>query len=204
MNAPTDPTPVAQPDAAERLADLGETFLQRILRLFLQADMALVRFITALARPTLIRASAVGISNLGNGSVYLILSAFVLERLGKSGLPVIVVAGCNVAVLHCFYPYMKRRVGRVRPFQADPALHSISEVLDEHSFPSGHTMTLAASLAPIIYVTPGSALPGIGVIVAMAWARVATAHHYPSDVCAGAMLGGSLGYATARYCLISI
>jgi undecaprenyl-diphosphatase len=58
-------------------------------------------------------------------------------------------------------------------------------------------MTLSAALMPIIYVVPGSTTLAAGFIGVMGWARVASAHHYLSDVCAGAIIGGSLGYAAS-------
>jgi undecaprenyl-diphosphatase len=104
--------------------------------------------------------------------------------------------------LHGFYPFVKRRVGRARPYQADATLHTLFDVLDEYSFPSGHTMTLSAALMPIIYTIPGSATLAAGIIGVMGWARVASAHHYPSDVCAGAIIGGGLSYA-ASMCFLN-
>ncbi len=175
--------------------------LRKSRKLLFAIDAALTRTIAASARPLIIRSSAIGISKLGNGGLYMILPLLVMMRLGRNGFPAILVALCSATFLHCFYPYVKRRVGRPRPCQTDPTLGSLLDVLDEHSFPSGHTMTLSATLIPIVYVVPGSTLIGIGFIGMMGWARVASAHHYPSDVCAGAVIGGSLSYAASLYFL---
>ncbi|MGA2843300.1 MAG: phosphatase PAP2 family protein [Steroidobacteraceae bacterium] len=181
--------------------DLNPSFLQRTRRRFLLTDAALVRIVVASACLPVIRSLAIYVSKLGNGGIYLILPIIVLMRLGRSGLPAIFVAFCSVTLLHCFYPYIKRRVRRARPFQTDRSLPRLLAVLDEHSFPSGHTMTLSASLMPIVHVLPGTDLFCVGLVSIMAWARVASAHHYPSDVCVGAFLGGGLSYIASAYLL---
>jgi len=95
----------------------------------------------------------------------------------------------NAGVLHCLYPLIKRRIGRPRPFRVDPRLRSLVSVLDEHSFPSGHMMTLSGVLVPIVLVWPSAMLSAAVLLLVMAWSRIATAHHYPSDIFAGAFLG---------------
>lgn len=161
---------------------------------FLDADLAAVRFISRSARPTIGRAFAIVISKLGNGWLYPIMGVIVFAWLGNAGFRVIVLAGLNAILLHCLFPHIKRRIGRPRPFRADPRLQSLLAVLDEHSFPSGHTMTLSGVLVPIILVWPAAAMSAVALLSFMAWSRIATAHHYPSDIFAGAILGVVLGY----------
>jgi len=153
------------------------------------ADLAAVRLISRSARPMVGRASAVLISKLGNGWLYPILGLIILVYLGRAGLRVVTIAGLNAAFLHCLYPNIKRRIGRPRPFKVDPHLNSLMAVLDEHSFPSGHVMTLSGVLVPIVLVWPGAAISAAVLLLIVAWSRIATAHHYPSDIFAGALLG---------------
>jgi undecaprenyl-diphosphatase len=155
----------------------------------LDADLAAVRLISRSARPTVGRASAVVISKLGNGWIYPILGLIIFESFGRAGLRVAVLAGLNAALLHCLYPYIKRRIGRPRPFRVDPHLRSLLAVLDEHSFPSGHVMTLSGVLVPVVLVWHAAAVSAAGLLLVMSWSRIATAHHYPSDILAGALLG---------------
>lgn len=160
----------------------------------LDADLAAVRIISRSARPAIGRAFAIVISKLGNGWLYPIMGAIVFAWLGSAGFRVIVLAGLNAVLLHCLFPHIKRRIGRPRPFRVDPRLQSLLAVLDEHSFPSGHTMTLSGVLVPIILVWPAAALSAAALLIFMAWSRIATAHHYPSDIFAGAILGVVLAY----------
>jgi undecaprenyl-diphosphatase len=176
-----------------------DPLFQKWKRRFCHIDLELVRFVAVSARPRVMRSSAIWVSRLGNGWVYIFIVALVFERLGKRGWPVILVAAVNAAAIHCIYPAMKRRIGRPRPCHADPSLISLLRTLDEHSFPSGHIMTLAATLVPVMFMTPGTAVLGTVLMVLMSWARIATAHHYPSDVFGGAVLGIVFGSPLTIY-----
>ena len=100
---------------------------------------------------------AIGISKLGNGWIYILLAVAVFAHWGLSGYKVILCAGVNAGVTHSLYPLIKRRYRRRRPFKVDPELSSLLATLDEHSFPSGHAMTLAAVLTPIVMLWPAAA-----------------------------------------------
>lgn len=170
----------------------GQTtaWLQRLL----DADLAAVHLFSRSAQSTFGRLLAIAISKLGNGWIYPILAPLVLLGLGRQGAHVIALAGLNAALLHCLYPVVKKRFGRRRPFRADPRLPSLLKTLDEHSFPSGHAMTLTGVLTPIVVAQPEAAASAGALILSMAWSRIATAHHYPSDVVAGAALGALLSW----------
>lgn len=165
------------------------------------ADLRAVCFVSRSAQSRFGRTSAVTISKLGNGWLYLILGFIVFEQLGNKSIRVIVAAGLNAGLLHCLYPYLKRRIGRPRPFRTEPALTSLFGALDEHSFPSGHAMTLSGVVAPIVLAWPAFATSAIVLICLMGWARIASGHHYPSDICAGTVLGLVLAYPVSIWCL---
>jgi undecaprenyl-diphosphatase len=113
----------------------------------------------------------------------------------------ILIAGVNAGLMHVLYPIIKRRIKRLRPFKVDPRLPSLLKTLDEHSFPSGHAMTLTGVLTPVVLLWPAMAIAAVGMALCMAWSRIATGHHYPSDVFAGAALGVGLGYPLSVCCL---
>jgi undecaprenyl-diphosphatase len=74
-------------------------------------------------------------------------------------------------------------------------------VLDQHSFPSGHAMTLPAVLVPLGLQFPQTIGLAFASWLLMAWARLASAHHYPSDVAAGAALGVCVSYPISVFAL---
>jgi undecaprenyl-diphosphatase len=181
--------------SAKPQADIGvaATWGQRLFEL----DLAAVHLFSRTARSAIGRFLAVAISKLGNGWIYLILAPIVLIGLGWQGLHVAALAGLNAALLHMLYPIIKRRFGRKRPFHVDARLPSLLKTLDDHSFPSGHAMTLTGVLAPIVIAWPATTLSAGLLLLSMAWSRIATAHHYPSDVAAGVALGAGLSYPLA-------
>jgi undecaprenyl-diphosphatase len=163
-------------------------------RRLVDADLAAVRIISRSARPWVGRALAVVISKLGNGWIYLIIGAVIFEWWGRAGFRVVILGGLNAGLLHCIFPRIKRRVGRPRPFRVDPHLPSLLAALDEHWFPSGHAMSLSGVLVPVVFVWPAAAMSAAALMLIMAWSRIATAHHYPSDILAGTLLGIVLAY----------
>ncbi|PPD45136.1 MAG: phosphatase PAP2 family protein [Methylocystis sp.] len=171
------------------------------LQTFLDADLAAVHLFSRSARPTVIRWLAIGVSKLGNGWIYLILLPLVFWRLGWNGWHIVALAGVNAALLHTLYPILKRRFRRKRPFHADARLPSLLKTLDEHSFPSGHAMTITGVLAPIVLAWPAMTVSAVVIVLSMAWSRIATAHHYPTDVIAGVALAGALSFPLSSYAL---
>jgi undecaprenyl-diphosphatase len=161
---------------------------------FLEADLKAVRIVTRTASSSGGRLFAIIVSKLGNGWIYPFLAVFVFAAWGLAGYRIVLLAGANAALMHCLYPIIKRRFRRLRPFKVDPNLPSLLDTLDEHSFPSGHAMTLTGILAPIVMLWPATAISAIAMGCCMAWSRVATGHHYPSDVFAGILLGVAVSY----------
>jgi undecaprenyl-diphosphatase len=153
------------------------------------------------ARPRLARSSAIALSWLGNGWVYPALGIGSIAAAGQEAVPVLAAGTLNAVVLHCVYPVIKRVVARPRPYQRDVTLVPLLPALDQHSFPSGHAMTLPAALVPLALQFPHTVSFAFAVCALMAWARLASAHHYPSDVAAGTALGVSVSYPLSVYAL---
>lgn len=193
-------------DIATKLTRDASSFPQAdleagVIRKFLDADLAAVHLFSRSARPKAMRLAAIGISKLGNGWIYLLLFPAVFVALGWRGWPVALIAAANAALLHVLYPMIKRRFARRRPFHVDARLPSLLKTLDQHSFPSGHAMTLTGVLAPIVLAFPAVTLSAAVLLLSMAWSRIATAHHYPSDVVAGIALGTVVAWPLSAYAL---
>lgn len=146
-------------------------------------------------RPT-VRWTAIAVSWLGNGLLYLLIGILVLATIGSAHWPV-AAAALSIAVAHLVYPWVKLACARHRPFVLREDMKPLLATLDEHSFPSGHAMTLCAASLPLVYATPMLMPAAIGVWVTMGWARIASAHHYPSDILAGGVLGVMVSWPIA-------
>ncbi|MET0251460.1 MAG: phosphatase PAP2 family protein [Novosphingobium sp.] len=135
-----------------------------------------------------LRHTAILVSWLGNGAIYVLLAAVLLLTLDGVWRPLGVAAVCVLAA-HLVYPWAKAAARRLRPCELYAELAPRLPLLDRLSFPSGHIMTLSAALVPLVFAFP-QVWPGAAAIwLLMAWSRVACAHHYPSDVLAGGALG---------------
>lgn len=157
----------------------------------------MVRAFVWSARSKPLASLAITLSWLGNGWAYLVIAFVSLIVAGTQAMPALALSALNAGLLHCLYPSLKRWVARPRPYQSDSTLMPLLDVLDEYSFPSGHAMTLSAALVPLVLMFPQILGLAIGTWLLMAWARLASAHHYPSDVAAGAALGVTVSYPTS-------
>jgi undecaprenyl-diphosphatase len=164
-------------------------------------DLCVVRGFAWTARRQPTRFAAIALSWLGNGWAYLAIAAVAIVAFGIKALPALAVGAFNAGLLHCLYPSIKRFVARPRPYRRDATLVPLLRVMDEHSFPSGHAMTLSAALVPLVLAFPHALALSAVLLALMAWARLASAHHYPSDVAAGTVLGVSVSYPISLYAL---
>jgi undecaprenyl-diphosphatase len=161
---------------------------------FADLDLRAVRTISASARRPLTKNFAIAVSKLGNGWIYPLLAVLIFAQWEwQDARRIVALAALNAALMHIIYPLVKKRFKRLRPFKVDPRLPSLLPTLDEHSFPSGHAMTLTGVLAPIVLLWPAMMFSAVVMACCMAWSRIATGHHYPSDVAAGVLFGVCLG-----------
>jgi undecaprenyl-diphosphatase len=93
---------------------------------------------------------------------------------------------------------VKNLIGRPRPYETWCDLPCLLAPPDRFSFPSGHTMTAFAVCANYAVLVPGSELFFFPVAILIGLSRVFLGCHYPTDVLAGAVLGGGIGLGTAR------
>lgn len=139
------------------------------------------------------------VSRLGDGVFWYGLMLALLAAGGAQALlPVGHMAGIGF-VCTLLYKWLKSKTSRPRPFAVENAVRAGAEPLDAFSFPSGHTLhAVAFSIIAIAYY-PALAWLLVPFSVLVALSRVVLGLHYPSDVLAGAALGGSV--AAASFCL---
>lgn len=176
------------------------TSLRRVGYQVDQADRALTRRIARLPR-SWIDAFLKVLTGLANHSVLWLAIATVLglrrgaTRRGalRGGLAI---AGASLTANAIAKPLMPRR----RPAaDALPNFRTLAEHPTSSSFPSGHSASAAAFATAV-----GMELPPAGVLLAplaatVAYSRVHTGPHWPSDVVAGLALGTGVALATRRW-----
>jgi len=94
---------------------------------------------------------------------------------------------------------LKHQLGRIRPCHIDAAVQGILGCGGKYSFPSNHALNTAALAGFVLALWPraGIFLAGLSLLVGIS--RVDMGVHYPSDVLAGWVIGGTLGYVWGRW-----
>ena len=182
----------------------GILVMTKLTRWAHRLEISLVSFFMASARNPAGFGLARLISRLGNLWIYPPIALALVILAPVRGLLVIVTALCNVGLLQVIYKPLKHRVSRRRPFQIHAKFQSTVPTLDEHSFPSGHIMTLTGVLIPIVMAFPFLLKICLVLWCTMAWARIATAHHFVSDIIGGAIMGVCIAYPISAFMLYEI
>jgi undecaprenyl-diphosphatase len=176
----------------ERLPLIERARPQRLLSCVSWLDrheIDVVRSQAALARRPAVR-RLVRISNaLGNGWMYPLFAIGLWVVQPGRALIAIEAAVSAVVIAHIVYPFAKAFVGRERPCNRCADLPAFMKPLDRYSCPSGHTMTACAAFLPVGVVFPIAGAIAVCLWLILAWTRIAAAHHYPTDVVLGAVLG---------------
>jgi undecaprenyl-diphosphatase len=131
-------------------------------------------------------------SRLGDGVAWYVLILVLPVLYGAAAVKPAVVMAFTGALGVLIYTLLKRVFVRERPFITHGGIDRAGATLDRYSFPSGHTLhavsfawQLSAHFPELAWVV----LPLAGLIAA---SRVVLGLHYPSDVLAGAAIGGAL------------
>ena len=129
------------------------------------------------------------ISRMGDGLFWysLILSLPLLQPDGGLAYAICMtlVGLSNLAL----YRRLKVRFARPRPYAMYPQIQKGTSVLDEFSFPSGHTLHAVTFTLMLVAFAPWIGILLIPFAVLTASARVILGVHFPSDVAAGAAIG---------------
>ncbi|WP_185006573.1 bifunctional phosphatase PAP2/diacylglycerol kinase family protein [Crossiella cryophila] len=109
---------------------------------------------------------------------------------------VVAIAGASATANLIAKPLFPRR----RPAaELVPAHRRIPDPPTSSSFPSGHAASAAAFATAVVMEAPIAAAVVIPLAATVAYSRVHTGVHWPSDVAAGAVLGASIGLATRHW-----
>ncbi|MGM0571741.1 MAG: phosphatase PAP2 family protein [Pseudomonadota bacterium] len=170
----------------------------RVSRFFDQVDQAEFAFCRRINRSLRFRPVTTlfkVVSRLGDGWLwYLLILSLPLIHPDEGLAIALLMTGAGLTCTLA-YKYLKRTLVRERPFTSFPAIHCGIPPLDRYSFPSGHTLHAACFTIVLALTLPALALAVLPFTLAVAASRVVLGLHYPSDVLAGAVIGGVMGLA---------
>ncbi|MGV6825929.1 MAG: phosphatase PAP2 family protein [bacterium] len=130
-------------------------------------------------------------SRIGDGVLWYSLIAVVFfQGYWQSGTHLLIVALVGLGI----YKILKISTRRYRPFHIHSTIKLRGKILDDYSFPSGHTLHAASLTAVTAIYFPTLALILTPVALLIACSRCVLGLHYPSDVLAGAAIGLSLAW----------
>ncbi|WP_257351544.1 phosphatase PAP2 family protein [Pseudalkalibacillus decolorationis] len=129
------------------------------------------------------------ISNLG-GATFSISICILLLLVSSEGLKTAAIQSLfALFISHVPVQISKKTYPRKRPYQVFPNTVTISRLLEDHSFPSGHTTAIFAVTTPLILWNPLLGIALLPLSFSVALSRIYLGLHYPSDVITGMLLG---------------
>ncbi|MGL6161424.1 phosphatase PAP2 family protein [Microbulbifer sp.] len=157
-------------------------------------DVSLVLHMAERAMRPASRKRYLWLSKSADGWLYLISPLIVaLAGTGAAAVQFFYLCGTAYAVERSLYWTIKNTTRRLRPPQAIPGMRSVIVAHDRFSLPSGHTsgaflfITLLSQASSPLWLLGYFWAAGVGT------SRVGLGVHFPTDVCAGAALGTSVG-----------
>ena len=160
---------------------------------FDRAELKFCRYLNRSSRSSVVRQAFRAVSWLGDGWIWYGLLLALPVIYGIDGAQAALHMALTGAVGLTFYKLIKSRAVRERPYITHSAIECASVPLDRYSFPSGHTLHAISFTLMFASYFPEWTAPLAVLALLIALSRVILGLHYPSDVAAGALLGGGLG-----------
>jgi undecaprenyl-diphosphatase len=136
------------------------------------------------------------VSRLGDGMFWYLLMLLLPVLYGRSGVDAAVHMLAVGFVSLLAYKLLKHLTGRRRPCDQFVDVRRHAPMLDLYSFPSGHTMHAVGFTAVLLAYFPDLGLLITPFVFLVASSRVVLGLHYPSDVIVGAVIGGTVAWAS--------
>ncbi len=166
----------------------SNSYIQRLMAL----DYALCVSINQAGQQATTKAFFRLISRLGDGVFWYLLMAALLLMDGDGAMNPVLHMLATGLIGTLLYKWLKRKTLRPRPYEIHQDIALSGRPLDRFSFPSGHTLHAVIFTHILGMYYPSLMLMVLPFTLLVAASRVVLGLHYPSDVCAGALIGLAL------------
>ncbi len=173
---------------------MGSLSAASMLNYIERRDHLVMRRVHRWRAPRWIRIWMVWATRGGDGWLWLALAAALITLGGETGLRATLEASAAGLLGVAIFLVLKRWTGRKRPCHLEPHCWSTLLPPDQFSFPSGHTITAFAVTIPAGGHFPDAMPALLFCALSIALSRVLLGMHFISDVLAGAVIGGGLGW----------
>jgi undecaprenyl-diphosphatase len=160
------------------------------------AELKFCRYLNRSSRSFAVRQLFRAVSWLGDGWIWYAAILALPLTLGIEGLQAGLHLAATGALGVLLYKLIKHRAVRERPYITHSAIECASAPLDRYSFPSGHTLHAVCFTLMLTTYFPEWTAALVVLATLIALSRVILGLHYPTDVAAGAVLGGLLGFCS--------
>ena len=162
------------------------------------AELEVCRYLNRSSRSSAVRQLFRAVSWLGDGWIWYALMLALPLVYGVAGLQAALHLAATGALGVLVYKLIKNHAVRERPYITHSAIECASAPLDRYSFPSGHTLHAVSFTIMLTSYLPQWAAAFAALAALIALSRVILGLHYPTDVAAGAALGGVLAFGSVQ------
>jgi undecaprenyl-diphosphatase len=163
-----------------------------------RAELRFCRYLNSSSGFLAVRTFFRAVSWLADGWIWYALIAALPVVYGADGWLAATQMALTGAMGVAIYKVVKRRAVRERPFITHPTISCAAAPLDRYSFPSGHTLHAVSFTMLLASHFPEWSVLCVAFTGLVALSRVVLGLHYPTDVAAGALLGGGIAFASLR------
>jgi undecaprenyl-diphosphatase len=158
-------------------------------------EHSLMRRINGWRPPRWVRWWMLSATRGGDGWLWIGMALAILLFGGERRGAAVAAAGVAATAGVVVFKLLKQVTGRTRPCHISPNCWATLLPPDQFSFPSGHTITAFAVAVSLGLFYPSLLIGLLFCAISVAASRLLLGMHFLTDVLAGAMIGGLLGYA---------